>query len=63
MNELTVENLLRFINSQKHHYSRMSSVNGYEKCSTFHECLTILEDDINALFIKPKPEDDGCTNL
>ena len=52
-NELTVENLLRFINSQKSHYSSMAGKNGYEKCRAFHECLTILTSDIDALFIKP----------
>lgn len=58
MKELTVDNLLRFIKSQKQHYSIMSGINGYEKCKHFHECLMILEDDINALFFKPKSEDD-----
>lgn len=56
-NELNVENLLRFIKSQKSHYSTMSGINGYEKVRAFHECLTILMNDIDALFIKPRNND------
>jgi len=63
MNELTIENLLRFINSKKSHYSVMAGIKGYEKCAKFHECLCILTDDIEAHFTKPKPKEDERTDL